>query len=86
MNADARVIAAAEAGVTTTVFAPAELAGVVAVMVESLTRTIFVAETPPNVTVGVPVLPKPTPVIVTFVPPVVPPRAGAIVVIAGAAV
>jgi hypothetical protein len=83
--ADAFEMAAADAGVTTTAFAPLELAGVVAVMVESLIRTMFVAEIPPNVTVGVPALPNPTPVIVTLVFPVIPPRAGAIVVIAGAA-
>lgn len=79
------VIAGADAGVTTTAFAPDEFAGVVAVIVESLTRTIFVAEIPPNVTVGVPELPNPTPVMVTLVLPVIPPRAGTIVVIAGAA-
>jgi hypothetical protein len=84
--ADARVIAGADAGVTTTVFAPAELAGVVAVIVESLIRTMLVAEIPPNVTVGVPEFPNPTPVIVTLVLPVIPPRAGTIVEIAGAAV
>ena len=85
MNADAFEMAAADAGVTTTVFAPPEFAGVVAVMVESLTRTMFVAAIPPKVTVGVPELPKPTPVIVTLVLPVIPPRAGVMVVIAGAA-
>ena len=85
MYADALEMAGADAGVTITVFAPPEFGGVVAVMVESSTRTMFVAEVPPNVTVGVPEFPKPTPVIVTLVLPVIPPRAGVIVVIAGAA-
>ena len=85
MNADALEMAGADAGVTTTVLAPPEFAGVVAVIVESLTREMFVAAIPPKVTVGVPALPNPTPVMTTAVFPVIPPRAGVMVVIAGAA-
>jgi hypothetical protein len=68
--------------VTTTFTVPAELAGVIAVIEVSLTRTTLVAATPPiktEVTVGV----KPVPVMVTAVPPAVEPVAGEILVTVG---
>ena len=60
--------------VTTTFFAPAVPAGVVTVMVLVLTTTIFVAATPPIVTLVAPV--KSLPEIVTAVPPAIGPTFG----------
>jgi len=68
--------------VTTTFTAPAELAGVIAVIEVLLTRTTLVAATPPivtEVTVGV----KPVPVMVTAVPPAVVPVAGEMLMTVG---
>ena len=60
--------------VTTTLTAPADLAGVVAVREVVLTTVTFVAGVPPKVTPVAPV--KFVPVIVTEVPPSVVPVAG----------
>jgi hypothetical protein len=68
---------------TTTLAVPAAPAGVVAVIVVALTTLTPVAAVPPIVTPVAPV--KPVPVIVTLVPPVVGPLAGAIAVTVGAA-
>ena len=69
--------------VTTTLTAPAELAGVVAVREVALTTVKFVAGVPPKVTLVAPV--KFVPVIVTVVPPSVVPVAGDTEEIEGAA-
>src|SRR2546423_15493546 len=62
--------------VTVTLTVPAACAGVLAVMLVALTRTTFVAATPPIVTAAP--LWKPGPVMVTFVPPATVPNAGAV--------
>jgi hypothetical protein len=67
--------------VTTTSTTPDVRAGVVAVIVVVLTTLILVAVVPPNVTVASPE--KPVPAIVTLVPPLVAPDAGATLVGAG---
>ena len=67
--------------VTVTVTAPTACAGVVAVIVVLFTTTTFVASVPPNVTVA-PVA-KFVPVIVTAVPPAVPPLFGVTLLIVG---
>ena len=68
--------------VTTTLTAPAEWAGVVAVMEVPLARFTLVATAPPKVTVAP--ARKPVPIIVTAVPPDVVPDAGAKAVTVGA--
>ena len=69
--------------VTTTFLAPAEPAGVTAVIEAALPKVTPVADTPPIVTVA-PVT-KPVPAIVTAVPPAVEPKVGRILVTVGAA-
>ena len=65
-----------EGVVTATLAVPAEPAGVTAVIVESLTTVIFVAEEPPMVTASAPV--NPDPLMVTESPPNVVPSVGLI--------
>jgi hypothetical protein len=69
--------------VTSTLAAPALPAGVVAVIVVSLTTVTPVADAPPMVTVVAPV--KSVPVIVTAAPPAVGPEAGEIELTVGGA-
>ena len=68
---------------TTTLTAPAECAGVVAVMEVELTTVTLVADDPPKLTVAP--AEKPVPVIVTDVPPLVLPDVGEIELTVGAA-
>jgi hypothetical protein len=70
--------------VTTTLTAPAALAGVTAVSCVEFTKVTDVALVPPKVTVAPET--KLEPVIVTEVPPVVGPDTGEMPVISGAAV
>ena len=74
-------VAVPPAVVTLTLLIPAAPAGVTAVIVVELTRTIFVASTPPTFTLVVPV--RPVPVIVIGVPPRVDPALGVTVEIVG---
>ena len=74
-------VAVPPAVVTLTLLIPAAPAGVTAVIVVELTRTIFVASTPPTFTLVVPV--RPVPAIVIAVPPAVEPALGVTVEIVG---